>query len=357
MAEQRYESTTQFFKIARAMTGCADQAKIAGDKAEAYALDLHTASKHKFRAPRQLDYQVIEEKVVSEKEASGLARAVRERLFSMYSLVNGAPSPVAERPKQHGVALIYASISGIYMSIPGYYSTPWETEQRGTVVLRQKDGKLKEGEAKRWEYLDELFMALMAASLAFSVRIGCADSPCPSIVVDKDVDVFLTDGNDVRCTACKPAIVHEFHRAVASSAERGGFSGPQTRLLCERMWGTIQNVIAQRSCSLTVALLDIMQRATIFDVPPEPVSAKGGTGEARPDRRREGRKSHKDGPVKSRLPCFAWADNGTCARHSNGNCPFDHPAKDKKTKTKASKKRARVEAAPSESSSEDDEDE
>jgi len=100
-----------------------------------------------------------------------------------------------------------------------------------------------------------------------------------------------------------------------------------------------------------------MQRATIFDVPPEPLSAKGGTGDARPDCRREGRKSHKDGPVKSRLPCFAWADNGTCARHSNGNCPFDHPAKDKKIRTEASKKRARVEAAPSESPSEDDDDE
>lgn len=32
---------------------------------------------------------------------------------------------------------------------------------------------------------------------------------------------------------------------------------------------------------------------------------------------------------KSRRPCFNWRDNGKCAKHNSGECPFTHKAKDK----------------------------
>ena len=333
-AEQRHEANQQFLKIAQAMEMCAAAAEVAGNKVQQLVLANHQQLKLTAKEPRPQLFPA-KEKPVPEKEP--FARVNMDCNFAMWTLTSGSPPPVSERPKQESVALIYRAISGLYPQVPGYYAASWETEQRGSVVLRIKDGKLKQGEAKRWEYLDELFMALMALLLAFCVRIGCADSPCPSIVVDKESNNFFADGLDVCYTASKPAVVYEFYRAVVSAAERGAFLGAQTRLLCDRMWSTIQNVIAQRSCSLTVALIDIMQRATIFDMPSQPNASKGGDEDWSGPQRRRNAPRGRSKDSKPRL-CWQWRDEGKCSKHASGNCIFDHPAKDKKKGP--SKKRA-----------------
>jgi len=271
----------------------------------------------------------------------------RSELTSVYKYANGRVAmPGYELPSSEALRETYSASLGAHPSLPAYgRGINWATERAPAPIERdRKSGRVigtlhggKGADPTVNDYVAEFMRALTAAGLGWSSRLG-PEGPLPDIRVDAECDEYgQSPEGAILYTGCMPPVLQIFKdkfRAVVLEAPE--CAPEQAEELARALWELLSAEVSGRSCSLTKAMLELLARPNVWQLPVERL--RGGGVSSRNDRKMAARTAARPrwrGAERSSSPesqpgghCFSWADTGECAAGSSCRWAHTHTPRD-----------------------------